>query len=68
MSKFLKPCGVPAKADAVSQERFIDEYEKLKRHLPDEDHIVFMDGVHPTHAVRFTRGWIKKRERKRNSD
>jgi hypothetical protein len=19
-----------------------------------------MDGVHPTHAVRFTRGWIKK--------
>jgi transposase len=61
---FHQPCGVPAKADAAAQEKFVDEYEKLKRHLPDEDHIVFMDGVHPTHAVRFTRGWIKKGERK----
>jgi transposase len=61
---FHQPCGVPAKADAVAQERFVEEYEKLKHHLPDEDHIVFMDSVHPTHAVRFTRGWIKKGERK----
>jgi len=61
---FHQPCGVPAKADAVAQERFVEEYETLKRHLPDEDHIVFMDGVHPTHAVRFTRGWIKKGVRK----
>lgn len=61
---FHQPCGVPAKADAAAQERFIEEYKKLKRNLPDEDHIVFMDGVHPTHAVRFTRGWIKKGERK----
>lgn len=61
---FHQPCGVPAKADAEAQERFVDEYEKLKRYLADEDHIVFMDGAHPTHAVRFTRGWIRKGERK----
>lgn len=61
---FHQPCGVPAKADVAAQERFVAEYEKLKRYLPDEDHIVFMDGAHPTHAVRFTRGWIKKGKRK----
>jgi len=61
---FHQPCGVPAKADAAAQERFVDEYETLKHRLPDDDHIVFMDGVHPTHAVRFTKGWIQKGERK----
>jgi len=61
---FHKPCGVPAKANATAQERFVEKYEQLKANLVDEDHIVFMDGVHPTHAVRFTKGWIKKGERK----
>jgi hypothetical protein len=61
---FHQPCGVPAKADAKAQEKFVEDYEKLKRCLPEDDHIVFMDGVHPTHAVRFTRGWIKKGEGK----
>lgn len=57
---FHQPCGVPCKADAKAQEQFVQDYEKLKKTLLDDDHIVFMDGVHPTHAVRFTRGWIKK--------
>jgi transposase len=61
---FHQPCGVPAKANAEAQEKFVAEYEKLKRDLPDDDHILFMDGVHPTHTVRFTRGWIKKGVRK----
>jgi transposase len=61
---FHQPCGVPAKANAEKQEKFVDEYETLKHRLPEDDHIVFMDGVHPTHAVRFTRGWIKKGQRK----
>lgn len=61
---FHQPCGVPAKADAAAQEKFVEDYEKLKQGLDDDDHIIFMDGVHPTHAVRFTRGWIKKGERK----
>ena len=57
---FHQPCGVPCKADAKAQEQFVQDYEKLKKTLLDDDHIVFMDGVHPTHAVHFTRGWIKK--------
>jgi transposase len=56
---FHQPCGVPAKADAEAQKAFIAEYEELKRTLPEQDHIVFMDGVHPSHAVRFVRGWIR---------
>ena len=61
---FHKPCGVPAKANAEEQIKFVEQYEKLKRTLPEEDHLLFMDGVHPTHAVRFTKGWIKKGIRK----
>ena len=61
---FHQPCGVPAKANATLQEKHINQYEKLKATLPDEDHIVFMDGVHPTHAVRFSKGWIKRGQRK----
>jgi transposase len=60
---FHQPCGVPAKADAVAQEVFVKEYEKLKSTLPEGDHILFMDGVHPSHAVRFVRGWIRKGRR-----
>lgn len=61
---FHKPCGIPAKANREDQIKFVEHYEKLKRRLPEEDHILFMDGVHPTHAVRFTKGWIKKGVRK----
>jgi transposase len=61
---FHQPCGIPAKADSEKQAAFIEEYKKLKNSLPDDDHIVFMDGVHPTHMVRFRKGWIRKGERK----
>src|SRR5271170_122605 len=61
---FHQPCGVPAKADAVAQQAFVAEYENIKKKLGDEDQIVFMDGVHPSHAVRFVRGWIRKGQRR----
>ena len=60
---FHQPCGVPAKADAEAQKAFIAEYETLKKTLPEGDHIVFADGVHPSHAVRFVRGWIRTGKR-----
>lgn len=56
MFTFHKPCGVLSKANPEAQMNFVTHYEKLKRALPEEDLIVFMDGVHPTHAVRFTKG------------
>lgn len=61
---FHQPCGVPAKADAKAQEAFVANYETIKATLGDNDHIVFMDGVHPSHAVRFVRGWIRKGQRR----
>ena len=60
---FHQPCGVPAKADSDAQKAFIAEYETLKARLPEGDHIVFVDGVHPSHAVRFVRGWIRTGKR-----
>jgi transposase len=47
-----KPAVVPAKADKDKQKIWLDDYNKLRNYLPSEDHIVFYDGVHPTHAVR----------------
>jgi transposase len=61
---FHQPCGVPAKADAQAQAAFVAQYERLKAGLDDDDQIVFMDGVHPSHAVRFMRGWIRKGQRR----
>jgi transposase len=61
---FHQPCGTPAKADAEAQKAFVAEYENIKKNLGDNDQIVFMDGVHPSHAVRFVRGWIRKGVRK----
>lgn len=61
---FHQPCGIPAKADAEAQKAFVAEYENIKKKLGDEDQIVFMDGVHPSHAVRFVRGWIRKGQRR----
>jgi len=61
---YHKPVGVPAKADGEAQKAWITWYEKLKNSLRDNEKILFLDGVHPTHAVRFACGWIKKGVRK----
>jgi transposase len=61
---YHKPVGVPAKADGEAQRTWIAWYEGLKKSLRDNEKILFMDGVHPTHAVRFACGWIKKGVRK----
>jgi transposase len=57
---FKKPHEVPAKADPEKQEAFKKEYETLKKELPDNIPIVFVDAVHPTMATKISYGWIKK--------
>lgn len=42
---FHQPCGVRCKGDGKAQAQFVQDYEKLKKALPDGDHIVY--GVHP---------------------
>jgi len=61
---YHKPAVVPAKADKVQQQQWVENYNKLQESLPEEDHILFYDGVHPSHAVRPVRGWIKQGVRK----
>lgn len=56
---FKKPKGTPAKADPVRQEAFIQVYEKLLTETPEDEPILFGDGVHPTMATKVTYGWIK---------
>lgn len=56
---FKKPKGTPAKADPVRQEAFIEAYEKLLTETPEDEPVLFGDGVHPTMATKVTYGWIK---------
>lgn len=61
---YKKPAVVPGKANHEAQEQWIREYEELKKGLPENDAICFIDGVHPTHNTKPTYGWIRKGERK----
>lgn len=56
---YKKPKGVPAKADVEKQEAFIREYETLLKETPEDEPLLFGDGVHPTMATKITYGWIK---------
>jgi len=57
---YKKPKNTPAKADPVKQEDFIKAYEELLNTTPEEEPILFGDGVHPTMATKTTYGWIRK--------
>lgn len=61
---YKKPAVIPGKADMEQQQEWLNEYEKLKAGLRDDETICFIDGVHPTHNVQPAYGWIKKGVRK----
>ena len=58
--EYRKPELVPAKLDPVKQQAFIDGYEKLLNTLGDDEAVMFVDAVHPTHAVRPAGCWAPK--------
>jgi transposase len=62
--RYKKPHGIPAKADKAKQEAFIEYYEKLKRNLPKDEAIYFLDASHPQHQTKLAYGWIAKGVRK----
>lgn len=59
---YKKPKLVPGKLDTQKQEAFIQYYEELKKNLPSDETILFMDAVHPEHQSQAVFGWIKKGE------
>lgn len=56
---YKKPKGIPAKADVVQQELFIESYNQLMNETLEDEPILFGDCVHPTQATRITYGWIR---------
>jgi transposase len=56
---YKKPKKTPAKADAEKQKEFAKIYKELVESTPQEEPILFADGVHPTMATKVTSGWIK---------
>lgn len=56
---------VPGKLDEAAQAAWLKGYQKLVAKLPENEVILFGDGVHPEHNVHATKAWIKKGEQKR---
>ena len=61
---YKKPSVVPGKANRAAQEQYLKAYEALKSNLQSDEAICFIDGVHPTHNMKPTWGWILRGERK----
>lgn len=61
---YKKPKGVPAKADPLKQAAFVTYYEELMTTTPEDEPILFADGVHPTMATKISYGWIRTGEDK----
>lgn len=57
---FKKPKSIPGKLNNELQEKFIKEYEELKRNLKPTEVILFGDAVHPQYQSKAVCGWIKK--------
>lgn len=55
---------IPGKLDEAKQAAFVKKYKKLEATLPDNEVILFGDGVHPSHNVHATKAWVKKGKEK----
>lgn len=56
---YKEPLKVPGKLDPQKQQEFIEEYNKLKANLKDDEEIYFIDAVHPDFQSQAACGWIK---------
>jgi transposase len=60
--EFRKPKVVPRKLDPEKQAAHIKEYEQLLNRMEADETAVFVDAVHPTHAVRPVGCWAAKED------
>ena len=61
--EYRKPEVIGRNLDEARQRAFIEGYEKLLNGLADDEAVLFIDAVHPTHAARPAGCWAPKGER-----
>jgi len=65
---YKKVVAIPQKANSIAstekQLEFEDKYKKLKEELKEDENMLFLDGVHPTHNTKAGFAWIEKGEEK----
>lgn len=65
---YKKVVTIPQKANTLEstqkQLEFENHYKKLKNELKEDENMLFLDGVHPTHNTKSGFAWIKKGEEK----
>ncbi len=61
--EYHKPNEIPRKLDEEKQKAFIASYEKLMNSLADDEAVLFMDAVHPTHAAQPVGCWAPSQEK-----
>src|SRR5208283_5292419 len=61
--EYHKPDVIPRKLDVEKQKAFIESYDNLLNSLPDNEAVLFVDAVHPTHAARPVGCWAPKQEK-----
>jgi transposase len=61
--EYHKPEVIPRKLDVAKQTAFIESYDNLLNSLPDNEAVLFVDAVHPTHAARPVGCWAPQHEK-----
>ena len=61
--EYHKPEIIGRNLNEARQRAFIESYEKLLNSLADDEAVLFMDAVHPTHATRPAGCWGPKQEK-----
>jgi transposase len=61
--EYHKPNVIARKLDVEKQEDFIESYDKLLNSLGNDEAVLFVDAVHPTHAARPVGCWAPKQEK-----
>jgi transposase len=57
--EYKKPKLVPSKANPADQQKWVDEYKKLRKNADENDVFYFVDGVHPQHNSHPAYGWFE---------
>lgn len=61
---YKKPKLVPGNPDDEAQEAFVKQFNEFMEEKADNEAVIFMDAVHPTHNVIAASGWIRRGEEK----